>query len=302
VTIKNLPASVREQLRAKALETNRPFQELLQYYAMERFLYRLSRSNYCDKFILKGALMLRVWEAPISRPTKDVDLLGHVDNSVETLVQIFRDVCSAKVEADGMVFESDSLAGEAIKEDADYQGVRIHFLGSLENARVHMQVDIGFGDVVVPKPLEVIYPPLLNLPAPRLLGYPRECFIAEKFQSMVFLGTLNSRMKDFYDIWTLARQFDYEGPTLLRAVKATFLNRATEIELSPVALIPGFAQTQSATNSWTAFGQKGGYSQVPTDFNEVTSYILSFLQPVTRAIQNGDRFDWQWKAPGPWRG
>lgn len=253
MTIKNLPASVRARLRAKARETNRPFQEILQYYAMERFLYRLSRSYYCDKFILKGALMLRVWEAPISRPTKDVDLLGQVDNSVETLVQIFRDVCSVKVEADGIIFEPDSLAGEAIIEGADYQGVRIRFLGSLENARVHMQVDIGFGDVVVPQPLEVIYPPLLNLPAPRLLGYPRECVIAEKFQSMVFLGTLNSRMKDFYDIWILARQFDYEGPKLTRAVKATFLHRATEIESSPVALTPGFAETQSARIGWTAF-------------------------------------------------
>jgi hypothetical protein len=301
VTIKNLSASVRARLKNKARTTNRPFQEILQYYAMERFLYRLSRSSYCDRFILKGALMLRVWKAPIARPTKDVDFLGHVDNSITTLVRLFREVCSNQFEPDGMTFDPETMTGEAIKEDADYQSVRIRFLGFLENARVHMQIDIGFGDVVVPGPLEIVYPTLLDLPAPRLHGYSRESIIAEKFHAMVLLGTLNSRMKDFYDIWLLARQFDYDGPTLVSAVKTTFHNRATEIELFPAALTPEFAATETAKRNWTAFLRKGKLALAPPNFDGVASYVLGFLQPVARAVQNDVPFDIPWKAPGPWR-
>jgi hypothetical protein len=245
--------------------------------------------------------MLRVWKAPIARPTKDIDLLGHVDNSTTTLVQMFREVCSYQIAPDGMTFDPETMTGEAIKEDADYQGVRIRFLGFLENARVHMQIDIGFGDVVVPEPLEIVYPTLLDLPAPRLRGYRRESVIAEKFHAMVELGTLNSRMKDFYDIWFLARQFDYDGPTLVRAVKTTFHNRATEIELSPVVLTPGFTATEPAKRRWAAFLRKGKLALVPPTFDVVASLILGFLQPMARSVQNDYRFEMQWKAPGPWR-
>lgn len=164
-----------------------------------------------------------------------------------------------------------------------------------------MQIDIGFGDVVVPEPLEIDYPTLLDMPAPRLLGYRRESVIAEKFQAIVSLGTLNTRMKDFYDIWLLARQFDYDGPTLLAAAKATFHKRATEIELSPSALTPEFAATEPAKRNWVAFLRKGKLALVPPDYDVVAAYILGFLQPLSRAVQNDDPFEMQWKAPGPWR-
>ena len=302
MTVKNLPASVRARLTNRARETNRPFQEVLQYYAMERFLYRLSRSPYRDKFILKGALMLRVWKAPIARPTKDVDLLGHFPNSIETLVQLFSEVCSNQSEPDGMVFDSETITGKAIKEDADYQGVRIRFLGFLENARIHMQIDIAFGDAVVPEPLEIVYPTLLDLPAPRLRGYRRESAIAEKFHAMVSFGTLNTRLKDFYDIWLLARQFDYDGATLASAVQKTFDNRATEIEPSPETLTPEFAKTESARRNWTAFLRRGKLTLVSPSFEVVASSILNFLQPVACAVQKNEPFDLHWQAPGPWRG
>lgn len=147
---KNLPASVRQLLTNKAKATNRPFQELLQYFAMERFLYRLAQSPHAGKFILKGALMFTAWGGPLSGPTKDIDLLARMDNAVEAVVALMREVCSQAVEPDGLVFDVGSVAGEAIKEDADYSGVRVTFLVTLQNARVSMQIDMGFGDIVTP--------------------------------------------------------------------------------------------------------------------------------------------------------
>jgi len=208
----------------------RPFQELLQYYAMERFLYRLSKSPHSARFVLKGALMLRVWDAPMARPTKDIDLLGRLENSLENLSTVVREVCAVDVEPDGLVFRPPTVKSERIREDADYQGVRIRFEGSLGTARIAMQLDVGIGDVMVPGPVDIVYPTLLDFPAPRLKGYPRETAIAEKFEAMIKLGTLNSRMKDFYDIWLLSRQFDFDGPTLAQAVTATFANRGTALK------------------------------------------------------------------------
>jgi hypothetical protein len=209
---KNLAASVHARLAQIARRTGRPFQELLQYYAMERFLYRLSKSPHAARFVLKGALMLRVWDAPMARPTKDIDLLGRLENSLENGSTVVREVCALEVEPDGLVFRPATVKSERIREDADYEGVRIRFDGFLARARIAMQLHVGIGDVMVPGPVEIAYPTLLDFPAPRLKGYPRETAIAEKFEAMVKLGTLNSRMKDFYDIWLLSRQFDFDGP------------------------------------------------------------------------------------------
>lgn len=162
MTVKNLPASVQARLQNVARSTNRPFQELLQYYAMERFLYRLSKSAHRSRFVLKGALMLHVWEAPLARATKDVDFLGRLDNSLENLERVVREVAVADVEPDGMVFDMNTIKAERIKEDADYEGVRVRFVGLLGRARVTMQIDVGFGDVVTPGPDTITYPALLD--------------------------------------------------------------------------------------------------------------------------------------------
>lgn len=165
---KNIAASVRQRLLIKARETGRPFSELLQYFAMERFLYRLSKSRYADNFVLKGALMLTVWEAPLTRPTMDIDLLGRIDNSVETIISVTRDICQQEVEPDGIVFDVTGIEAENITEDADYEGVRVRFRGSLDTAQIVMQLDIGFGDTVVPLLEPINYPTILDLPAPQL--------------------------------------------------------------------------------------------------------------------------------------
>lgn len=296
----NIAASVRQRLLNKARETGRPFNELLQYFAMERFLYRLSKSVYADRFVLKGALMFTVWQAPVTRPTMDIDLLGITDNSVDAIVAIAREICMHEVENDGLVFEPDSVGGVRIVEDADYGGVRVRFRGTLETARVSMQLDIGFGDVVVPKPELADYPTILNLPVPRLRGYSRESAVAEKFEAMVKLGVLNSRVKDFFDIWLLSRQFDFAGDTLALAIERTFTTRGTTIPGDPVALTEDFAKETSRQTQWQGFVRKNRLQGTPASFADIVEVIAAFLGPIARALVAGEDFHGSWKAPGPW--
>ena len=298
--IKNVAASVRQRLLNVAQASRRPFQEVLQYYAMERFLYRLARSQHADRFVLKGALMFNAWRAPTSRPTKDIDLLGRMKNSTEALAAVVRDVCRQSVEAEGLVFDPDTVEGMAITEDADYEGVRVSFRGSLENARIAMQVDVGFGDVMFPSPELIEYPTILDHTAPKLLGYRRETAIAEKFEAMIKLGLLNSRMKDFYDIWILSRQFNFDGAALALAINKTFANRGTKVIAQPTAFSPAFATAPTKLTQWQAFLRKSRLKDAPNELKTVIDAITVFLSPPTAAIIDGRSFAQIWTAPGPW--
>jgi len=298
---KNIATSVRQRLLNRARETGRPFSEVLQYFAMERFLYRLSKSPYADNFILKGALMLAVWEAPLSRVTMDIDLLGRIDNNVEGIIDFTRAICRQKVNPDGISFDEKSIKGEHITEDADYEGVRIRFRGSLGTAQITMQLDIGFGDVVVPNPELIDYPTILDLEAPQLLGYSIESTIAEKFEAMVKLGVLNSRMKDFFDIWLLSRQFDFEGQRLEAAIEKTFSTRGTDIQSEPVALTVSFADDPAKAAQWRGFIRKNRLVNVPQAFGEVIKAVALFLGPVAESLAGKNHLEANWKAPGPWR-
>jgi hypothetical protein len=251
---KNKAASIRARLKNKAKEEGRPFQEILQYYAMERFLYRFSISPYVDKFILKGALMLRVWDNPETRPTMDIDFLGRTSNELEKIKAQITEIVNTESYDNGLSFDSSNLEVLRIKESADYQGVRVKFKAFLESARINMQIDIGFGDVVVPLPQKSEFPVILNDPAPYILCYSRESTIAEKFEAMVKLGELNSRMKDFYDIWLLARQFSFESRTLQTAIKRTFENRGTQIPQNIKAFSIEFTSTKQ--NQWKSFRKR----------------------------------------------
>ncbi len=294
-------ASVRQRLYNNSKATGRPFQEVLQYFVMERFLYRLARSPYADKFVLKGALMFTAWRAPASRPTKDIDLLARMENRVEAIVPIIRQICQLVVEPDGIVFDLESLQGRVIKEDADYEGVRVTFHASLDKALVRMQLDLGFGDVVTPAPTITEYPTILEFSAPRLYGYSRETAIAEKFEAMVKLGRLNSRLKDFFDLWMLSRQFDFEGPTLASAIARTFAHRGTAMEFPPVALTPRFASDPIKRTQWRGFLKKSNLTAAPQNLQEVLQMITVFLEPVAQAIQAGQALAAHWQAPGPWK-
>jgi len=298
---KDFAVSVHRHLLNKARETGRPFNELLQYYAMERFLYRLSRSSHADRFVLKGALMLTVWRAPLSRPTRDIDLLGHIDNAPNVLAAVVRDISLQDVEPDGLIFDPSSIEAERITEDADYEGVRIRFRGQLGTARIYMQIDVGFGDVVLPSAKQIDYPTILGMPAPRLRGYSRESTIAEKFQAMVKLGVLNSRMKDFYDIWLLSRQFDFDGATLGAAIRETFSNRNTQIPPELIAFSNAFAHDETKQVQWAAFLSRSRLPNAPKEFAEVVDALRKFLGPLIESLSHGEPFAKTWGAPGPWR-
>ncbi len=300
MTIKNLAASVHGRLQNHARVSKRPFQELLQYYAMERFLYRLSKSPHRSRFVLKGALMLYVWDAPLARATKDLDFLGRLDNSLENLAQVVREVCAVEAEADGVVFDLATVNAQRIKEDADYEGVRVRFVGLLGKARVAMQIDVGFGDVVTPNAESITYPTLLDFPAPKLSGYPRETVIAEKFQAMVYLRTINSRMKDFYDVWLLASQYAFDGEPLGKAIAATFSNRETTIDVAPIAFTPAFTEQASTLVQWRAFRSRLPHVPCPEKLSEVVVLLDGFLLPIARACASAERFQPHWTPGGPW--
>lgn len=299
--IKDISASVRQRLLNRAKETNRPFDELLQYFAMERFLYRLGLSKYRDKVTLKGALMFIVWKAQRSRATRDIDLLGRMPNAVEKIEAMVLDVCEAKAEPDGIVFNPGSVKGERIKEDADYAGVRVRFVGKVGQARATMQIDCGFGDVVFPESKEIYYPTILDMPKPKLRGYPRETVVAEKFEAMVKLGMLNTRMKDFYDIWILAKQFDFRGEDLLQAVVGTFAHRKTEVSVEPTALSEEFSGSADKKTQWAAFIRRTRLDHAPKELGEIISVLRKFLIPIAKAAAGGSRPPSAWAAPGPWR-
>jgi predicted nucleotidyltransferase component of viral defense system len=202
--------SVHQRLLNLARASERPFNELLQYYAMERFLYRLAHTGYGEALLLKGALLLRVWGLPSARPTMDIDLMGVKEFSPSELVAVVKESMSV-VTDDGLIFHPETIAVEAIDEDGGYQGWRLLFRANLGNARIHLQVDVGLGDVVVPSPVWIELPTQLDFPAPRLLAYTPESVIAEKFQAMVALEKVNSRMKDFYDLWALGAEPGLQG-------------------------------------------------------------------------------------------
>ena len=295
---RNVPASVRQRLLNQARSEGRLFSELLQYFAMERFLYRLSQSAHAERFILKGALMLRVWRSAEFRPTMDIDLLGRTSSEEAEVAAQIRDVLIAEEETDGLAFHSGSIRTERVTEDADYGGIRVRFSGTLDTARVHMQIDIGFGDVVYPGPEESELPVMLNFPAPRLLCYSRESSIAEKFEAMVKLGMLNSRMKDFYDIWLLSRQFDFRGDELVRAIRLTFERRGTELPLEIEAFSGPFADAKQT--QWTAFRNRLQQVHVPESFAEITASVERFLSPVSASFSSGKPSSANWAASGPW--
>jgi len=296
--LSNIAASVRQRLLNKARADQRPFNELLQYYAMERFLYRLSCSSHTERFILKGALMLRVWHAPLHRPTMDIDLLGRTSNDEEQMRTLLQEVLSTEVVPDGLVFEGSSILTERISEDAEYEGIRLRFPAHLGTARIAMQIDIGFSDQVYPGPETAELPTLLDFPAPRLLCYSRESAIAEKFEAMIALGELNSRMKDFYDIWLLSRQFDFDGQVLATAVAQTLANRNTMLPDEISAFSARFIAAKQV--QWQAFRNRLKQEHIPVEFTDVVQAIDAFLRPIIAAQRDETLFEAKWRVPGPW--
>jgi len=293
--VKNIAASIRQRLLNKAKESSRPFNELLQYYALERFLYRLSVSKYADKFILKGALLFAVWRQSQIRSTVDIDLLGKINNEPEAVTKVFQEICKVKVEDDGLRFDDSSVTAEQITVDADYQGVRVQLYGYLGTARIRVQVDIGFSDVITPGPERYDYPTILDSSEPKLNCYNKETMIAEKLQAMVKLDILNSRMKDIYDIWVLSRQSGFNGASLQKSIINTFKRRETDVTEDVAIFTERYYQNDEKLKQWQGFLRKSKVSDIPQDLGCITGDIKAFIQPVLISIVHKKEFKKTWK-------
>lgn len=298
----NIPASVHQRLLNLAHERNEDFQRIYSRYALERFLYRLSRHRAGEKFILKGAFLFEIWGGAVYRTTRDADFLGYGELSPERIQKIFASVSRKIFKADGMVYDPASVTAEVIREANRYGGIRVRLSGKLGNARVRLQLDIGFGDPVTPKPKTVSFPTLLPLPAPKLRIYPRESVVAEKFQTIVVLGVMNSRMKDYFDLFQLCRNFSFGGKDLAKAIKATFKSRATALPKElPIGLSMEFSKDKNRQKMWNAYLARIGQSSARIELREVVRLLKEFLMPPIFALIINEPFNNIWSSGGPWK-
>lgn len=297
---KNTAASVRARLLNYSHETRQDFNQVLTRFSIERFLYRLSVSGYAEQFFLKGALLFDLWFDIPHRATRDADLLGFGSADLSRIETIFKEMCIIEY-PDGIVFLPDSVKVEEIRKEARYDGVRVILTGILDGARCQVQVDIGFGDAVTPGPDDVRYPVILkDFEQPKMRAYPRYTVVAEKFDALYSLGMANSRMKDYYDLYTLCRYMDFEGAILCRAIKATFDRRETSLSGTvPTGLTDAFANDSQKQIQWRSFLKKNGIASVSLE--EVVAQLSVFLLPVVEAVFCGSEFLHEWKPAGPWK-
>lgn len=299
--VTNIPASVLARLKNQSETQGRPFAEIFQYYAMERLLYRLSRTKYAEKFILKGGLLFHVWDLPLRRPTRDIDFRGYVSGNRETLWKIINAVIAVPAPEDGLVFDSKSVSVEETQIDADYQGIRIKLIALLERVRIQVQIDIGFSDELTSKAEAIEYPNILpDLKTIRMKGYPKEAVVAEKFHAMIRHGDLNSRMKDYYDIWLISETFEFDGGSLQKAIEVTFNNRNTDIPNErPSSMSAEFARTSQTR--WINFLNKSGLDRRAGDFENVLDSIWKFLEQPVKSAVNQTLLTSKWIPQKGWR-
>lgn len=279
--IVDMGASVRRRLLNLSRETDRPFDLLLTRYALERLLYRLGESDHGDRFVLKGAMLMTSWMDDPFRPTRDIDLLGFGDPDQEAMLELFREVCAIDVD-DGVRFDLDALKVTANREDLAYGGLRLQTYATIGGAKLRIIIDIGFGDAIEPGLEALDLPVLLDQPPPRLRGYARETVVAEKFQTMVMLGTANTRLKDYYDIWVLARGGEIDPERLALAVAATFERRATPIPVGiPDGLSDAYAADPARVRQWATFIED--VAVAPGSLATVVEDLVSFLMPIAEA-------------------
>ena len=287
-------ASVRARLLQRARAEKADFQILLMRYTLERLLYRLSVSDQRERFVLKGAMLLAIWQGNPFRPTRDLDLLGHGDPDPVTVAASIRSICSVEVPDDGVAFDVAGVKAAPIRGDDEYPGVRVRTSATIAGARLPIQIDVGFGDVITPVPIEIEYPTLLDAPAPVLRAYPPETVVAEKAEAIVSHGIANSRMKDFYDLWMIAQTFAFEGDNLANAIQQTFERRRTSLpEQTPVGLSDRFALEREA--QWRAFLARDRLVAASDSLVQVVNDLRIFLQPVLARTDVAS-----WPPGGPW--
>lgn len=292
---KNSAASVRQRLLNLARERGEDFGIILTKYGLERILARLAESPYQNQFVLKGAMLFAVWTNAPHRSTRDLDFLSFGEHEIVEVENVFREIIKIEIE-DGLVFDTESVKGAKIKEDQEYEGVRVQLTADLAGARIPLRIDVGFGDTVTPGAAEIKFPTLLGFPAPKILIYHRETVVAEKFQAMVSLGIGNSRMKDFYDLWYLAQNFEFDGEQLQAAIGATFDRRKTSLpseSLPPLALTGEFAADADKQKQWQAFLRRAQI-QPQIDLETIIAALGEFLLPPTGALVSQTAFLQKW--------
>ncbi len=293
-------ASVRARLGALARSKEINLELYLVRYALERLLYRLGQSKYRQRFILKGAMLQTVWLEDPFRPTRDLDLLAHGDSEATNVKAIFHEILSIDSD-DGIVFDLKSLSVEPIRQETDYGGLRLETTAHLAGARIKVQIDLGFGDAVIPDAMEIESPALLDSPAPRIRAYPKEAVVAEKLQAIVALGAANGRMKDFYDLWMMSGYFVFDGATLAKAITATFARRNTPLPVEiPIGLSDGFATDADAVRRWGFFTTRNVLSQQPGPFGEIIAVLRGCLMPADPLARGPAADPITWSPGGPW--
>jgi hypothetical protein len=299
--LKNVPASVRARLLNEAKASGDSYDQVLQYFAIERFLYRLSKTQWGDRFIVKGAVMLRAWGTPLGRPTRDIDFLGHIDNTPEAVESAVRECLGVEYPNDGLAFDPEVETAEINVTDS-CPGVRVVVRGNLDGGTFKLQLDIGIDDAVVPDPEWVEYPTLLDLEAPRILAYQPPTAIAEKFETIVSRGLTNSRMRDYYDLWLLPTLRDYDGSQVAAALTATFTHRGTALPTEvPAGLTSAFYGSGEAQARWQSFLSSRGIAG-PEDLAEVCRAIVGFVMPPAAAAAGDDAFGLTWSPSEGWAG
>lgn len=279
-------ASVRARLLNIARETGQPLDLLLTRYALERLLYRLTQTRHQDRFVLKGAMLMTTWFDDPMRPTRDVDLLGFGSSDADEMLGVFREICTIELD-DGVTFDLASLRVTANREDLAYGGLRLQTYASVGGAKLRIVIDIGFGDAVEPGLEQLELPVLLDQPPPLLRAYARETVVAEKFQAMVMLGQANSRLKDYYDLWVLARSYEFDPDRLAKAIAATFKRRGTEIPADlPDGLKPEFHEDEAKRAQWAAFVEDVAVQ--PGTLAEVCEALAAFLMPAAARAREVD--------------
>jgi len=294
--IKNLAASIKAQLFNYAKENGKDFNGVFRLYVQERFLYRLSKSAYSKKFILKGALLFLAFDISKYRPTKDIDfLVTSVENDADALKQIILEILKINSD-DGISFDSENIEAEEIVEEQEYHGIRIKFNAFLEKSRDRIQIDIGFGDPIYAGPIEIDYPVLLDLPSPKLLAYSIESAIAEKFEAIVSRGFSTSRMKDFFDILHFAERQKFESKKLKEAITITFNNRKTDLSNRSAVFSSDFKKDKAKQLMWLAFlNQRKLKSE--SEFEKVIEQLEQFIEPIYELKENKiwNPETWSWE-------
>ena len=287
--------SIKMQLKNIAKKEHKQFDYLLMLYMIERLLYRISISNYSNLFVLKGGLLLYTILDEKARATKDIDLLAiQLASTLDSITDIFKEICLIKSD-DAIDFDISSITGQRIKEDADYEGVRIKVTAYIDKSRKVLQLDIGFGDVVIPRPVNMEYPSILDMERPKLKVYSLESVISEKFEAMVYLANANSRMKDFYDIYSLSNSFNFNGEVLYTAISETFKRRNTPLFHTPIIFSKEFESNDDKNIQWNAFRRRIK-SDFDVSFDEIICAIRVFLQPIYKALMDESEFKYEWNC------